>query len=125
MSVGIILLCAMLLFPGILSGNSRNESVSYSEFISQVDDRKVDKAEINGSTIYYTLKGDEKKTYSTTEMNDPELVSRLLDAGVDFSQVPPKNNSGTNWLMSFLLMWAPLLLIWFGLSWSIRKASKK
>lgn len=27
--------------------------------------------------------------------------------------------------MSFLLMWAPLLLIWFGLSWSIRKASKK
>lgn len=124
-TIGIIAVVALLMLPGIFSNTSKNQSVSYSEFISQVEDRKVEKAEVNGSTIYYTLKGEEGKTFSTTEMNDPQLVDRMLAAGVEFSQVPARDNTGTNWFLQILLMMAPWLILWFGISWMMRRAQKK
>lgn len=124
-TLAVIAVIALLMVPGFMNSASKNSSVSYSEFISQVDERKVEKAEINGDMIYYTLKGEEGKTYSTTEMNDPQLVDRLLEAGVDFSQVPARDNSTGNWLLQMLLMIAPWLIFWFIISYFIRRATRK
>lgn len=97
-SVLIVVLLLAMLIPN-WNFNTR-KSIPYSEFLTQVEEKKVDKVEISGSTITYTLHDDET-TYTTTEMNDPQLVDRLMASGAEFEQIPTRTNS---FMSSFLTM---------------------
>lgn len=120
-TVLIVVLIAALLSPSLLS--SRKTTVDYSQFVAQVEEKKVAEAEIADGSIYYKLKDDET-TYQTTEMNDPDLVNRMLEGGVKFSEAPATSSTGSFWL-SMLYVFGPWLLLW-GLGWwYIRKMRKK
>lgn len=111
-----IILIIMLLLDFVfipMYTNSRIQSTTYSSFLDKVEEKKVDEVQIEDTDIYYTLKNDEKnKTYQTGLMNDPDLVDRLRDANVEFSQVYTEaTNPFLYWLSTFALF---AFFIWIG-----------
>lgn len=111
-----IVLIIMLLLDFVfipMYTNSRIQSTTYSSFLDKVEEKKVDEVQIEDTDIYYTLKNDEKnKTYQTGMMNDPDLVDRLRDANVEFSQVYTEaTNPFLYWLSTFALF---AFFIWIG-----------
>lgn len=83
--------------------------VSYSNFLQMVDQGKASKVEITNDRIALLCQKDGKEQiYVTGRVNDPELVSRLVKAKVEFSQVIPKEESPiakffNNWILPFLI----------------------
>lgn len=84
--------------------------------------KKVKEVQIDENTIYYTLKENENKTYQTGEMNDSDLVNRLQDANVDFSQKIHQSSALDNPIIYFLITF---MLPIFILSWLMRRSMKK
>ena len=121
LTFGIIILFALMFIPSMMN-NSRNSSTSYSDFLQQVEQHEVEKVTIEGDTISYTTDADDRKVYVTQRVEDPNLVDRLIAGGVEFTEVPVRQNS---FLTSFLITFAPYLLLWFGLWWMFRSFRKK
>lgn len=121
LTFGIIILFALMFIPSMMN-NSRNSSTSYSDFLKQVEQHEVEKVTIEGDTISFTTDEKDHKVYVTQRVEDPNLVDRLIEGGVEFTEVPVRQNS---FLTSFLLTFAPYLLIWFGLWWMFRSFRKK
>ncbi len=85
------------------------QNVSYSTFIEKTDSKDIGSVEIKDNEITFTDK-DKKNIYRTGEMNDPELIKRLSDAGADFTSIPAHQASP---IESFFLNWIlPLLVLW-------------
>lgn len=98
----IVMLFNAFLLP-VLS-KSRVKEVPYSTFLSMVDNAEVSKVQIENGQITFTPK-DENDTlvYTTGQMNDPNLIQRLEEAGnIEFTEITPQENSP---IMSFLLTW--------------------
>lgn len=121
LTFGIIILFALMFIPSMMN-NSRNSSTSYSDFLQQVEQHEVEKVTIEGDTISFTTDADDRKVYVTQRVEDPNLVDRLIAGGVEFTEVPVRQNS---FLTSFLITFAPYLLLWFGLWWMFRSFRKK
>ena len=102
---------AALLFTLALNyfiGKRNSASVSevkYSEFITMLDEGKVEEVEFKNSTITFTLKEDkenkkgEKDKYTTGYINNPELLKKLDENNVVYD-APPNN---TNPLLIFFV----------------------
>lgn len=107
----ILLLLDFVFIP--MYTNSRIEETSYSSFLNQIEEKKVDEVQIENTDIYYTLKNDDNdKTYQTGVMNDPDLVNRLQDANVEFTQVYTEaTNPLLYWLATFAIF---AFFIWLG-----------
>ena len=108
---GLALVCVIvfnsLLMP--LVDEQKVEQVSYSTFIQKTEDKDISDVQIRDNEITFTDK-DKSHTYKTGEMNDPDLIKRLSDAGVNFTNVPAHVNSP---IESFFLNWIlPILLLW-------------
>lgn len=121
MTLLIIAIVVVLLYPGFT--RSSPASVGYSEFLTQVQDKQVKEAEISNGTIYYTLK-DQEGSYETTAVNDPDLVNRLIEGGVKFSETPV-SNTANSWWVSLLYILMPWLLLWGLGYWLMRRMRKK
>ena len=81
----------------------------YGTFINMVDSGYVKDVMIKSGQIYFTASGKNKETitYQTGEINDPQLVERLLKASspnedrkIAFTQIVPQENSP---ILNFLL----------------------
>lgn len=107
----ILLLLDFVFIP--MYTNSRIEETSYSSFLNQIEEKKVDEVQIENTNIYYTLKNDDNdKTYQTGVMNDPDLVNRLQDANVEFTQVYTEaTNPLLYWFATFAIF---AFFIWLG-----------
>lgn len=117
----VILILNWVLMPFLSSQSIQDET--YSTFLDQIEEKKVDKVQVQDNTITYTLKGDDGKRYETQVMNDPDLVNRLKDAGATFTQVPTSQmNPILTSLISFFL---PLLILWGLGTWFFRRMQKK
>ncbi|MDO4465908.1 MAG: ATP-dependent zinc metalloprotease FtsH [Bacillota bacterium] len=98
-------------------------SVNYSDFIAEVNEKKVDEVQIKDDVIYYTLKDKENLMYKTGEMDDPNLVSRLEKSGAKFNQVVVEQmNPIFSYLLSFFL---PIILLWGLGAFMFKRAQKK
>ena len=107
----LVLAIAALLFTLALNyfiGKRNPASVSevkYSEFITMLDEGKVEEVEFKNSTITFTLKEDkenkkgEKDKYTTGYINNPELLKKLDENNVVYD-APPNN---TNPLLIFFV----------------------
>lgn len=107
----LILAIAALLFTLALNyfiGKRNSASVSevkYSEFITMLDEGKVEEVEFKNSTITFTLKEDkenkkgEKDKYTTGYINNPGLLKKLDENNVVYD-APPNN---TNPLLIFFV----------------------
>ncbi len=114
------------LYPII--GKNQIRNTDYTSFIADVDSAKVKSVTIKDGIIYYSTPGekDRDQLYSTTEVNDPGLVDRLLQAKspnesgkIEFTQTPPEKNSP---LLDFFLWWVLPGLIFY---WIWQSASKR
>lgn len=107
----ILLLLDFVFIP--MYTNSRIEETSYSSFLNQIEEKKVDEVQIENTDIYYTLRNDDNdKTYQTGVMNDPDLVNRLQDANVEFTQVYTEaTNPLLYWFATFAIF---AFFIWLG-----------
>lgn len=107
----LVLAIAALLFTLALNyfiGKRNSASVSevkYSEFITMLDEGKVEEVEFKNSTITFTLKEDkenkkgEKDKYTTGYINNPGLLKKLDENNVVYD-APPNN---TNPLLIFFI----------------------
>ena len=102
-----IFLALVLLFQAFQGGSmgSSAQKMVYSEFVSSVDAGRVQSVEITGRTV--TGQTSDGRTFTTYTPEDPQLVSRLIEAGVKVSAGPVKENR----LLSVLLNWFPMLLL--------------
>lgn len=85
------------------------KEVEYSTFLKMIDQKKVDRVEIDNTYLSYTLKDKENMIYQTGIIADSSLVDRLYQKDVTFSQVIPKEMSP---LVKILLTWVlPFIII--------------
>ena len=108
---GIILLVIVLLnafvFPSIR--DQFVKEVDYSTFLTLVEDGKVSEAQIEENYITFLTKEDGRNVFRVATINDPQLVERLHESGVQFSRIVPKELSP---FLSFLLSWIlPLVIL--------------
>ena len=102
-----IFLALVLLFQAFQGGSMGGsaQKMDYSEFVSSVDAGRVQSVEITGRTV--TGQTSDGRSFTTYTPEDPQLVGRLIEAGVKVSAGPVKENR----LLSVLLNWFPMLLL--------------
>ena len=106
-AIGIVLvfLISFMLMPKILKDPVKIKSVSYNEFLADVDQKKVEEAHIADKQIAFTIKGEKDVRYETARFPDESLVNRLYDNGVEFDRkYPSEMNPILQSLLSFALM---------------------
>lgn len=105
----IVLFLNGLVFPSLM--DRKIYKTDYGDFIEKVNSGQVREVMIENKQIYFTADNDkgEQTTYQTGEINDPQLVDRLLQAKspnqtgkIVFNQIVPRENSP---ILNFLLMW--------------------
>jgi cell division protease FtsH len=95
------------LFGGPGSDNSRSIELTYSQFLDEVDAGSITDVVIKGKNI--TGKYSDGRSFKTYEPNDPTLVDRLNERGVNISAVPL--DDGYPSLLGILISWFPMLLL--------------
>ena len=122
-------LLVMSFFNNMVKDTTSRE-ITYNEFLEMVDKglvKKVvfgsDKLTIIPNTQPFSGNGVEISYYTgyTGKMEDPDLVSRLEKAGVEFSEEIP--DTTTSLILNVVLSFAPLILIWILLGVVIRRMS--
>ena len=95
---------------------SGQEKVTYSEFISMLEDGKVGSAEIyNDKIIFKPVSQDENAVYDTSyyviRTDDYSVVERLHDAGVEFEEIDEGKSAILNTIISYGIMIAAFYLL--------------
>ena len=99
----VLMLLNALLFPALLQTSVTE--VGYNEFLSMVDDGKVEEVARDDTEIVFTAKDENgKESYYKTGIwpDDSTLTQRLEKAGVKFTAEIPQQNSP---LLNFILTW--------------------
>lgn len=121
----IIILACIFLFNGLLMPMFREsevKEVDYSAFMTMTEENSISKVEIEENQILFKKKGDDQTTYKTARMDDPALITRLHDQGVDFTGQIVKT---MNPILSVILSWVLPILIFFGIGHYLNKRMMK
>lgn len=132
----ITLITGYLLF-GVynLFNNATTKEISYDEFLSMVDEGKVEEVVLGSDRLIITPKTEESNnpweqlfpqteiTYYTGVVEDETLTQRLYEAGVKFGSEIPDTAAALFWniMLSIVL---PFLLIFVFMSFMMKKMSK-
>ena len=122
----IIFLLVLALVTLFQNPSQRNASqdMGYGQFLSEVDSGRVASVVISGPDIHGVLS--DGRAFQTYAPNDPTLISRLSQKGVNFSAKPLTD--GMPWFVALLVNWLPLVLFiaaWFFLSKQMQGANGK
>src|SRR6056297_2536937 len=102
----IIALIMVMLFNFFNTGQGIRESISYTEFISQVKEDRVKTVIIKDNKITGEyIEGEQFETYAPTDAN---LVSTLQEHNVQIFAKPPDQNP---WYVQVLISWLPMILL--------------
>ena len=91
--------------------NRSDTSLAYSTFLDRVGNGQVREVSISGRDINGTL--DDGTSFATYAPDDPNLIERLRQAGVEINVAPPDNGPS---LLYIFIQWFPMLLligVWF------------
>jgi len=101
----VIILMNIFVFPNLLSGETV-KPLTYDAFLAELKSGNIKEVEINKTIIEFTVNEKSENApdgadaiYSTVRIDDPELVNRLEEAGVVFSQVEAKERSELLYLL--------------------------
>ena len=122
----IIFLLVLALVTLFQSPGSRNpaQEMSYSQFLSEVEGGRVSSVMISGPEISGSLS--DGRLFQSYAPNDPGLVQKLTEKGVNFSAKPLTD--GMPWYLALLINWLPLIIVmaaWFFLSRQMQGAGGK
>ena len=107
---GIIVLLSVGLFSMFQNPNQMSETnskIAFSKFLSEVDQGRVIKVEIQGSNITGLLS--DGSTFTTYSPNYPNLVEKLSSKEVNIIASPLEDKMPS--LLGILLSWFPMLLL--------------
>ena len=82
-------------------------TIIFSEFLSEVDNGRVVKVEIKGNSIKGILS--DGSIFTTYSPDDPNLIEKLSNKGVSISAVPLEEKMPS--ILGVLLSWFPMLLL--------------
>ena len=111
----LIVLMLLMLFNTLIMptmSQSAFKDVDYGTFMTMTENGKIDTVQIQKNQILFKDKKSKDVIYRTGVMDDPELVSRLHEAGVKFTSEIQQETSP---MAGFLLSWILPLLIFFGI----------
>ncbi|WP_290648135.1 ATP-dependent zinc metalloprotease FtsH [Aquisalimonas sp.] len=104
----IIAVVLMSVFSNFQERTTTTNKVTYSDFLSQVEQDGVRDVTIKGQEITGTTTGGEQfKTYSP-ESDNRALIGTLLDHGVN---IDAEEAEGRSMLLQILISWTPFLLL--------------
>jgi cell division protease FtsH len=104
--IALLLVALFNLFQSPVQQNSSSD-ISFSRLLSEVDNGNVSDVTISGETITGHYKtGPAFRTYAP---NDPSLVSRLYDKGVQITAKPTDENVPS--ILGVIVSWFPMLLL--------------
>lgn len=107
----LIIIVAIALINEFSSHSTNSQEVNYSQFLKQLEDRKVDRVTIVENTVEGSLSDGTK--FKTIVPNDPTLIANLRDKGVDIkAQLPPQPPWWTS-IFSSILPMLVLIGVWF------------
>jgi len=91
--------------------------VPYSEFLQQLEAGSIQQVTLGGDRIFYTCRESEAGekealVYNAVLVEDPELVERLREAGVEFRAQAPAGGLATT-LLGWVIPLLPLAAIWY------------
>lgn len=105
------------------------KQVDYSEFLTMINDKKIESVYFESDRLVITPKSEEntsdisKKLYYTGYLNDPKLVDKLYEAGIKFT-TPVKNAPSP--IITFILSWIlPFALFYIFGSLLMKSLSKR
>src|SRR5471030_330259 len=91
-----------------------NKEINYNDFVKLLNDKEISKVVITSDNLLITPSESNQeykgKTLYTANINDEELVSKLNEAGIDFTGKNPKETPIMNFIMTWIL---PMVLIFF------------
>tara|TARA_B100000029_G_scaffold488419_1_gene544962 strand:- start:155 stop:916 length:762 start_codon:yes stop_codon:yes gene_type:complete len=85
----------------------QNSSISFSDFLTNVEDGRVVQVEIKGDNIEGVLS--DGTVFNTYAPNDPNLVEKLTSKGVSITATPTEDKMPS--LLGILVSWFPMLLL--------------
>ena len=106
----LVMLFNTLIMPSV--SQSAFKDVDYGTFMTMTENGKIETVQIQKNQILFKDKKSKDVIYRTGVMDDPELVSRLHEAGVKFTSEIQQETSP---MAGFLLSWILPLLIFFGI----------
>lgn len=111
-AVAFLLLMIFNIFATPAIFRAQVKEVDYGTFMKMTEDKDIGLVEVNSREIVFTDKAQEN-FYKTGAMADPDLTTRLYEAGAEFSQEIVEETSP---LLVFLLSWVlPILIfVWIG-----------
>lgn len=115
----VIILLNTFLFPRLLQ--QQIVEVDYGTFLTMLDNKQVEMAQIESDDYIY-FQGKDEKLYRTTTFNDASLVDRLYESGCKFGKVKEKElNPILSILLAYVVPFVILILIGQLLSRSLMK----
>ena len=104
----IIAVVLMSVFSNFQERTTTTNKVSYSDFISQVEQGAVRDVTIKGQEIEGTTTGGEQFRTFSPESDNRALIGTLLDHGVS---IEGEEAEGRSMLLQILISWTPFLLL--------------
>lgn len=111
------------------SAKSSLQEINYNQFLNMLKNKQIESVKIEDDRLLITPVSDakasdiDKKTYYTGYLNDPQLVQKLSDAGVQFS-TPVKDKQSP--FITFILTWIlPFGIIYLISAFLMGSLSKK
>ena len=102
----IMILLIMFVFPRVLSPTVKE--VGYDTFLTMLDKKEIKQVQVEDNQIIFSDNADPVNYYKTGVFNDPDLVNRLQDAGVEFGTEIVEEASP--W-MSLLVSMVPFIIM--------------
>src|SRR5437762_5577256 len=107
--VGLFMILLFNLFS--IPGQSPDEDIKFSDFISKVERGEISEVTIRGNNINGILK--DGRSFKTYTAEYPDLVDTLRKSNVAIVAKPPEDNP---WYITLLVTWGPFVLflaLWF------------
>lgn len=107
----LIIIIAISIIDYYSSRTTPKQEVSYTQFLKQVEDQKVERVTIVENTIRGKLKDGQE--FSTITPDDPTLINQLREKGVDIKAEQPPQPPWWTTIFSSILPILLLIGVWF------------
>lgn len=107
----LIIIIAISIIDYYSSRTTPKQEISYTQFLKQVEEQKVERVTIVDNTIRGKLKDGQE--FATIAPNDPTLINELRDKGVDIKAEQPPQPPWWTTIFSSILPMLLLIGVWF------------
>ena len=104
--IAVMLIALFNLFQGPPQQGTA-KSIPYSQFLDEVEDERIKAVNISGQQIT-GIYSDNNGRFETYAPEDPGLVQKLEQHGIEIQATPPSEGSG---IANFLISWLPMFII--------------